>query len=167
GQLVAAPAGRPAAARHPAHRRGVPRLTRPARRHPARRVYCYSAVAAASADTAAPRAVSWARYAAARRSTSGDWVGVVPERGRSAAAVAEARGGVARVEAAGEELAGGVMPSALDVELHPGGICGCSDLVRGPVRVPRPGTRGSLENRYASSRSSTPTAASSSLISSR
>ena len=39
-------------------------------------------------------------------------VGVVPQRGRAAAAAAEARGGVAQVEAAGEELAGGVMPPA-------------------------------------------------------
>jgi hypothetical protein len=68
-------------------------------------------------------------------------VGVVPERGRAAPTVAEARGGVAQVEAAGQELAGGVMPSALDVELHPGGIRGRSDLVADPVRVPRPGMR--------------------------
>ena len=65
----------------------------------------------------------------------------MPKRGRAAAAVAEPRGGVAQVEAAGEELAGGVVPPALDVELHPGGICGCSDLVGNPVRVPRPGMR--------------------------
>ena len=65
----------------------------------------------------------------------------MPQRGRAAAAVAEAGGGVAQVEAAGEELAGGVVPSALDVELHPGGIRGRGDLVGDPVRVPRPGMR--------------------------
>ena len=47
--------------------------------------------------------------------------------------------GVARIEAAGQELAGRVVPPALDVELHPGGIRGRGDLVGGPVRVPRPG----------------------------
>jgi hypothetical protein len=31
------------------------------------------------------------------------------------------------------------MPSALDVELHPGRIRNVSDPVRGTVRVPRPG----------------------------
>jgi hypothetical protein len=59
----------------------------------------------------------------------------------AAAAVAEAGGGVAQVEAAREKLAGGVVPSALDVELHPGRVCGLGGLVRGPVRVPRPGVR--------------------------
>jgi hypothetical protein len=63
----------------------------------------------------------------------------VPERGRAAAAVAEAGGGVAQVEATGEELAGGVVPAALDVEIHPGGRCGRGDLVRHPVWVSRPG----------------------------
>ena len=53
--------------------------------------------------------------------------------------MAQACGGVAQVEAAGQKLAGGVMPSALDVELHSSGGCGLGDLVRGPVRVPRPG----------------------------
>ena len=51
----------------------------------------------------------------------------------------QAGGGVAQVEAAGEELAGGVMPSTLDVEPYPGRIGGLGDPVRGPVRVPRPG----------------------------
>ena len=64
----------------------------------------------------------------------------MPESG-AAAAVAEARGGVAEVEAAGEELAGGEMPPALDVELHLGGIRGGGDLVSDPVRVPRSGMR--------------------------
>src|SRR6266487_5412076 len=59
----------------------------------------------------------------------GDRVGVVPERGRPAAAVAEPRGGVAQVEAGGEELAGGVVPEPLDVELHPGGRSGISHPV--------------------------------------
>jgi hypothetical protein len=36
GQLVAAPPGRPAAARHPAHRQDGSRLTRPARQRPTR-----------------------------------------------------------------------------------------------------------------------------------
>ena len=47
----------------------------------------------------------------------GWWSSVVPPRGRAAAAVAEACGCVPQVEPAGEELACGVMPSALDVEL--------------------------------------------------
>jgi len=69
----------------------------------------------------------------------GDRVGIVPKRGRAAAAVAEAGSGVAQIEAAGEELAGGVVPSALDIELHSGGGCGLGDLVCGLVRVPWPG----------------------------
>ena len=63
------------------------------------------------------------------------------EGSRAAAAVAETGGGVAQVEAAGQELAGGVMPAALDVELNPGGIRCRGDLVSDPVRVPRPGMR--------------------------
>jgi hypothetical protein len=63
----------------------------------------------------------------------------MPQGGRAAAAVAEAGGGVPQVEAARQELAGGVMPSALDVELHPNGGCDLGDLVGGPVGVPRPG----------------------------
>src|SRR5262249_6959556 len=59
--------------------------------------------------------------------------------GRAAAAVAKAGGSVAQVEAAGEELAGRVVPSALNVEPHPGRVGGLGDLVGGPVRVPRPG----------------------------
>jgi hypothetical protein len=55
--------------------------------------------------------------------------------------VAQPRGGVAQVESAREKLAGGVMPPAFDVELHPGGICGRRDLVGNPVRVPRPDMR--------------------------
>jgi hypothetical protein len=70
----------------------------------------------------------------------GDRVGVVPQRGRAPAAVAEASGGVPQVEPAGEELTRGVMPSALDGELHPAGCIGrLRDLVGGPVQVPRPG----------------------------
>ena len=49
----------------------------------------------------------------------GDRVGVVPQRGRAAAAVAKAGGGIAQVKASREELAGGVMPPAFDVELRP------------------------------------------------
>jgi hypothetical protein len=41
-----------------------------------------------------------------------DRICVVPERGRAAPAVAEAGGGVAQVEAVGQELAGDLMPSA-------------------------------------------------------
>ena len=41
----------------------------------------------------------------------------MPQRGRATAAVAEAGGGVPQVEAAGQELAGGVVPQALDGEL--------------------------------------------------
>ena len=63
----------------------------------------------------------------------------MPQRGRATAAVAEAGGGVAQVEAAGQELAGGVVPAALDIEIRPGSLRSGSDLVRHPVRVPRPG----------------------------
>jgi len=38
-----------------------------------------------------------------------------------------------------EELAGGVVPSALDVEIYSGGVCGRGDLVGDPVWVPRTG----------------------------
>ena len=71
----------------------------------------------------------------------GDRVGIVPQRGGTAATVAQAGGGVAQVEAAREELAGRVMATTLDVELDPGGGCRLGDLVRGPVGVPRPGMR--------------------------
>ena len=72
----------------------------------------------------------------------GNRVGVMPERGCAAAAMAETSGSVPQVEAAGEELAGGVMPTALDVQLHPDRVGGVSDSVGRPVRVPRPGMRG-------------------------
>ena len=49
----------------------------------------------------------------------GDPVSVVPQGGRAASAVAEAGGGVPQVEAAREELAGGVMPSTFDVDRAP------------------------------------------------
>jgi hypothetical protein len=71
------------------------------------------------------------------------------------------------VGAAGEELAGGVMPSALDVEAHPGRGRGVSDLVRAQSGFHGRACAGSLENRYASSRSPALTAASAALISSR
>ena len=48
---------------------------------------------------------------------------------RNAVTGAEARGGVAQVEAACEELDGGVMSPALGVELDSGGICAVSDVV--------------------------------------
>ena len=44
-------------------------------------------------------------------------VGVVFQRGRAPAGVAEPRGGVPEVEALGEHLARGVMPDSLDVEI--------------------------------------------------
>ena len=59
------------------------------------------------------------------------------------------------------------MPAALDVELHPGRVRSVSDLVRDPVRVPRPGVRWVVGDRYASSCGPTPTAASSALTSAR
>jgi len=43
----------------------------------------------------------------------------MPKGGGAAAAVAEAGGGVAQVEATGQELTDGVVPTALDVELDP------------------------------------------------
>jgi len=55
--------------------------------------------------------------------------------------VAEACGSVPHVEPAGRELARRVMPSALDVELHPGRVRSLTDPVRDPGRVPRPGVR--------------------------
>jgi hypothetical protein len=57
----------------------------------------------------------------------------------SAAAVAEACGGVAPVEPGGKELAGGVVPAALDVEVDPGGVGCVTYAVCRPVRVPWPG----------------------------
>ena len=72
----------------------------------------------------------------------GDRVGVAPQRGCTGPAVAETRGGVAQVQAARKELAGGEVPAALDVELHPGRIGRFGHPVRGPVRVPRLGVGG-------------------------
>ena len=60
-----------------------------------------------------------------------------PQRGDPAVRAAVPRRG----ERSGTELAGGVVPPAFDVELHPGHIRGRSDLVGDPVRVPRPGMR--------------------------
>ena len=70
----------------------------------------------------------------------GDRVGVVPKRGRAAAAVAEPCGSVPQVT---RQLGAGsrCKPAALDVELHPGPGRDLSDPVRDPVRVPRPGVR--------------------------
>jgi hypothetical protein len=53
--------------------------------------------------------------------------------------VAKTSCGVPQVEAASEELAGSEVPTALDVEIHGGGISGGRDLVSDPVRVPRLG----------------------------
>jgi hypothetical protein len=58
--------------------------------------------------------------------------------------VAETGGGVPQVEAASEQLASGVVPTALDVEIHRGCISGGGDLVRHPVRVPWPGAPDAL-----------------------
>ena len=63
----------------------------------------------------------------------------MPQRSGTAAAAAEAGCGVAQVKAAGQELAGGVVPTPLDIEIRPGSLRGGSDLVGDPVRVPRPG----------------------------
>ena len=52
------------------------------------------------------------------------------------------------------------MPSALDVDLHPGRVRSVSDLVRDPVLISRPGVRWVVGDRYASSCGPTPTAAS-------
>jgi hypothetical protein len=53
----------------------------------------------------------------------GDRVSVMLQRGRAAARVTEPGGGVAQVEPGGEELAGGVVPHRLDVELDSGRTC--------------------------------------------
>jgi hypothetical protein len=65
-----------------------------------------------------------------RRSTAG-W----SRRPRYGRAVRRCYAGRSRRPRAG----GRVMPPALGVELYPGGVCSCSDLVSDPVRVPRPG----------------------------
>ena len=67
----------------------------------------------------------------------GNRVGVVPERCGTASAVAKTCGGVPQVESADEELAGGVVPPAFDVKLYADRGRGVSDLVGGPVGVPR------------------------------
>jgi hypothetical protein len=54
----------------------------------------------------------------------------------------ESGGGVAEVEARGEELAGGVVPDSLDVQVDPGGLGKVADAVGDPVGVPRAGVRG-------------------------
>ena len=66
----------------------------------------------------------------------------MPERRCIASAVSKTCGGVPQVESAGEELAGGVMSAALDVQLHTGRVCGLSDAVSGPVGVPWLGVGG-------------------------
>src|SRR5258707_6524942 len=60
------------------------------------------------------------------------WVGVMPQRGSPAAAVAEPRRGVAQIEPCSEQLAGRVVPQSFDVELDTG--CGrqVAGLLRGP-----------------------------------
>jgi hypothetical protein len=88
----------------------------------------------------------------------GDRVGVVLKGGRPAA-VAEPRRGVLQVETCREQLAGGVMPQRLDVELHPAALarpltlCEAQSGFHGAMCV------GSLEKRYASAASSGPTVA--------
>src|SRR6516225_7023277 len=66
----------------------------------------------------------------------GHRVGVVAQCGRTAAAVAEARGGVAQVDASGQELAGRIVPQRLDVERYSRGPGDLGDLVRYPIGVP-------------------------------
>ena len=63
----------------------------------------------------------------------------MPQRGGTAAAMAEASCGVPQVEPGREQLAGRVMSQPLDVELDPGRGSQVAGLVRGPVGIPRSG----------------------------
>ena len=64
-------------------------------------------------------------------------MGVDLEGGGAAAAMAEAGGGVADVDAGGEQVRGGVVPQALDIDRNPRHLGRAGDLVGGPVGVPR------------------------------
>ena len=82
----------------------------------------------------------------------GDWVGVVAQGGRSASAVAEAGGGVPEVEAAGEELAGGVWRPPLMSSSTPAASAASATRCVTQSGFHGRACAGSLENRYASSR---------------
>jgi hypothetical protein len=79
----------------------------------------------------------------------------------------ESGGGVAEVEARGKELAGGVVPDSLDVQVDPGGLSKITDAVGHPVGFHGRECAGSLENRKAEGAKGTPTAASTVVVSSR
>ena len=66
-------------------------------------------------------------------------VGVVPQCGRSAAAVAKTRCGVTQVKPRREQLACRVVPQPFDIELDAGRGRQVAGLMRGPVGIPRPG----------------------------
>src|SRR5271166_4878691 len=63
-------------------------------------------------------------------------VGVVPQGGRSAAAMAKTGRGVTQVEPRREQLARRVMSQPFDIQLDPGRGCQIAGLMRGPVRIP-------------------------------
>jgi hypothetical protein len=67
----------------------------------------------------------------------GDRVGVVAQRG-GPAAVAEAGGGVAQVDASGQELAGRIVPQRLDIQGYSRGPGDLGDLVGYLVGIPGP-----------------------------
>ena len=62
----------------------------------------------------------------------GDRIGVVPQGGRAAAAMADAGGGVAQVEAAGQEL--GARPSDASLSSLPRSICACCSVLTVDLR---------------------------------
>ena len=66
-------------------------------------------------------------------------VGVVPQCGRSAAAVAKTRCCVTQVKPRREQLACRVVPQPFDIELDAGRGRQVAGLMRGPVGIPRPG----------------------------
>jgi hypothetical protein len=69
----------------------------------------------------------------------GHRVGVVPQRGRAAAAIAKTRRGVTQVEPRREHLTRRVVPQPFDVELDADRGGEVAGLMRGPVGIPRPG----------------------------
>jgi hypothetical protein len=73
---------------------------------------------------------------ATRRSTLRHRISVVAQRCCSASAVPEACRGVTQVKPGREELAGGVGPQFLDVELDTRRSRQVADLMRGPVGIP-------------------------------
>jgi hypothetical protein len=66
----------------------------------------------------------------------GDRAGVVLQRGRAAAAVAQPSRRVLQVEPCREQLAGRVVAQRLDVQIDASAVGQVSDLVRDPVRDP-------------------------------